>query len=85
MGRIIDVEATGKNIRKLMDDRNLKVRDVQYVMGLESPRAIYKWLSGDTMPTVDHLVILADYLGVTLDDIIVTQRTTGTVPAIVCC
>ena len=43
-------------------------------MELASLQAIYKWQHGDNIPSVDNLIILADVLGVSMDDIIVWKR-----------
>lgn len=39
-----------------------------------TPQAIYKWQQGLALPTIDNLVALAALLGVTIDDIIVTDK-----------
>ena len=69
--RIIDLAATGRNIKRLRLEAGLTVRDLQEKLGFASPQAIYKWQNGLTAPTVDNLVILADAFGVEVDDIIV--------------
>ena len=68
---VIDLRATGENIRRLRLERGLTVRDLQSYFGFEEPRAIYKWQSGETLPTVDNLYALADLLEVPMDQILV--------------
>ena len=51
----------------------ISVRDLQNVLGFTNPQAIYKWQNGDSLPTIDNLVILAAVLGVTVDEILVTD------------
>ena len=48
----------------------MSVRDMQMVFGFSTPQAIYKWIHGTTMPTIDNLVILAAMFDVTMDDIV---------------
>ena len=67
----IDTVATGRNINRLRNAAGLSVRDIQTVFGFATPQAIYKWIHGTSMPTIDNLVILAAMLGVTLDEIVV--------------
>lgn len=67
----IDTVATGQNIDRLRISAGMSVRDMQEVFGFSTPQAIYKWIHGTSMPTVDNLVILAALLGVTVDDIVV--------------
>ena len=70
---VIDLRATGQNIRNLRMAAGISVRDVQMILGFTNPQAIYKWQNGDSLPSVDYLVILAAVLGVTVDEILVTE------------
>ena len=67
----INKAATGANIKALLKARNLKVADVQNTCGFNTPQAIFKWMRGDAMPSIDNLVILSHMLGVTIDQIII--------------
>lgn len=70
---VINMTATGVNIKKLRKAAGLTVRDIQDVYGFSTPQAIYKWESGAAMPTIDNLIVLAAIFGVTLDDIIICE------------
>ena len=52
---VIDLVATGNNIRRLRMERGLTVRELQSYFGFEEPRAIYKWQKGESLPTVRQL------------------------------
>ena len=69
----INVSATAKNISRLMSEAGMTVNDFQKAVGV-SIQAVYKWLNGKTLPTVDNLVIIADIFGVTIDDLIVKNN-----------
>lgn len=69
----IDMAATGANIRALIKAKGLKVADVQTVFGFNTPQAIFKWMRGDAMPSIDNIVILAHILDVPIDEIIITN------------
>ena len=69
----VDTVATGRNIDRLRTAAGMSVRDMQMIFGFTTPQAIYKWIHGTTMPTIDNLVILAAMLGVTLDEIVVVE------------
>lgn len=71
---IVDTVATGKNINRFRLDANLSVRDVQKACLLSTPTCVYRWIHGESLPTLDNLVILAVLLNVKLDDIIVTKN-----------
>lgn len=70
----INMTATGKNITRLMDQAGMTVRDIQEVFGFSNPQAVYKWRRGQSMPTIDNLIILAAVFGVKIDDIIVVAN-----------
>ena len=69
----VDTVATGRNIDRLRIAAGLSVKDMQMVFGFATPQAIYKWIHGTSMPTIDNLVILSAMLGVTLDEIVVVE------------
>ena len=68
---VIDLIATGNNIRRLRMERGLTVRDLQSYFGFEEPRAIYKWQKGESLPTVDNLYALGVLFEVPIDQILV--------------
>ena len=71
---VINMTKTGQNIVILRKRAGLSVRDLQDAFGFGTPQAIYKWQQGLALPTIDNLVVLAALLGVTIDDIIVTDK-----------
>ena len=71
---VIDMAETGKNIIRLRKNAGLSVKDIQACLQLSTPNAIYKWQNGESLPTLDNLVILAVMLGVSIDEVIVTKR-----------
>ena len=70
----IDVEKTGEKLKHISKEKGYDVRDLMTITGFSS-QAIYKWFHGTALPTIDNLVILAEILDVTMDEIIVVSRT----------
>lgn len=70
---IIDVRATGQNIERLIKERQISIRTLQTYFGFDTPRAIYKWLRGEHLPSVDHLFALGKLLRIPLQDILIEQ------------
>ena len=70
----INMEATGRNIRRLRENAGLTVKDIQDIFGFATPQAIYKWQRGTAMPTLDNLVVLSVVLEVTIDEILVVNN-----------
>lgn len=62
---------TGKQIKKLLLEKGYTVKDVQSVMGFENPQAIYKWISGKSLPSLDNFIILSRLLHTSMEDILV--------------
>ena len=54
----IQQKETGKQIKKL---------------GFENPQAIYKWISGRSLPSLDNFVILSRLLHTSIEDILVVD------------
>ena len=64
------MRATGEKIKLLMDAGGISVRDLQSVFGFEHPQAVYAWLNGRNLPTVDNLLVLSELFDVTIDEIV---------------
>ena len=67
---VINLPKTGAKIDLLRKKANLSVKDIQKIFGFESPQAVYKWIHGRSLPTVDNLIILAEIFNVTIEDIL---------------
>ena len=67
----VQQEATGNRIRELLLNNGYTVKDIQEVMGFENPQAVYKWLSGKSLPSLDNLLILSKVLHTSIEDILV--------------
>lgn len=52
---------------------NIKIVQIQQILGFNTPQAIYKWFRGEAMPTIDNMVVLAATLNTTIDNLIVTE------------
>lgn len=70
----IDPEATGRNIRFLMKQNGYDIDDVRTACGNVSAQAVYKWLSGRSLPSIDNLKILSVIFGTTMEGILVTDE-----------
>ncbi len=68
---VIDMRRTGERIAELRDKAGLDNADIAEALGFTTRNAVYKWLSGVGMPSLDNLVVLAKLFGVKLDDIVV--------------
>lgn len=69
----INMIETGKNIKTIMKLNNIKIVQIQQILGFNTPQAIYKWFRGEAMPTIDNMVVFAATLNTTIDNLIVTE------------
>lgn len=83
MKPIIDTVQTGKNIKKLMLEKNLGAREIQDYLELSCPQTVYRWLRGVAIPNVDNLYALSELFGVPMDEIIKGNRQNSYPPFIV--
>ena len=70
---VLDLEATGTKIKTLMKQRGITPRQLQILLDFPYVQTVYNWYQGKNMPTIDNLVVLAQILDVTIDEIIVTK------------
>ena len=59
----IDMVATGRNIQRMRNAAGISVKTIQEACGCSTPNAVYKWIHGTCMPSIDNLVILASIFG----------------------
>lgn len=70
----IDKIRTGQNIRYFMNNLGLTVIDVQNYMGFSTQQAVYHWLNGRSLPTLDNIYALSELFKVPVDQIICGNR-----------
>ncbi len=72
---MIDLAATGRNIERLRVAAGYSVRDLQRRLGLCSAQAIYRWQRGETLPSLDNMVILSCLFRTSIEEILVCVLT----------
>lgn len=70
----VDIKATGENIKALMDKNNITVSYMAESCGLTTKQAVYKWIWGAALPTLDNLVAIAKLFNCSMDDIIIVHE-----------
>ncbi len=72
----IDVPATSQNLKKLRENNNITVSQIQKLLGMENPQSIYIWENPEKkyLPRIDNLITLAKLYKVTLDEIIIIKE-----------
>lgn len=62
---------TGKQIKRLLLENGYTIREIQGAFGFENSQAIYKWISGKSLPSLDNFIILSRLLHTSIEDILV--------------
>ena len=69
-GQEIDAVATGKRIQELRKQKGLRVTDISDRMGFYEPQAVYKWMRGESLPTLQNMFCLSQLFETSMEDII---------------
>lgn len=59
---------TGKRIKRLLLENGYTIREIQGAFGFENPQAIYKWISGKSLPSLDNFIILSRLLHTSIEE-----------------
>lgn len=70
---VIDLAATGLNIKRLREAKGASVRELAHFLGLSDVQPIYKWQRGVNLPNIDNLLALSKYLDTPIEQILVIQ------------
>lgn len=71
---LVNAIETGKNIKRLREEKGITVRELQKIFGFDTPQAVYRWQRGETLPRLDNLLVLAKILDVQVEDLIIQNR-----------
>lgn len=71
---VIDVAATGRNIRRLRLEKGYSVNELQEYLGPSCPQGIYSWQRGATLPSTDNLYALSKLWGININDILQEKK-----------
>ena len=71
---IIDKQATGNRIKRIMEQKNISVKDLREYLGLSCVQSIYHWLDGTCLPTLDNLYAMSQLFGTTIDALVCGNR-----------
>ena len=70
---VINPVETGRRINRLRKSKGLSVPYLRDYFGFSTTNAIYKWLRGDTLPSLDNMFALSLLLGESVNDILVAE------------
>ena len=59
----------GKNLKYHRQERNLSLLDVEKATGISNEN-LSRWENNKNIPNIDFCIILADFYGITLDELV---------------
>lgn len=68
---VIDPVATGDRINALRKELGFSVAYLKEYFGFATTNAIYKWLHGESLPSLDNMVAMSVLFGVSMNDIVI--------------
>lgn len=77
---VIDVYRTGLRLKGACEKRHRTAKDVQEFLGLAALQSVYGWFRGKTLPSLDNFYALSCYLGMSMEDMVVTKGEPGSAP-----
>ena len=69
----IDLQRTGQKMKYMLESAGYTPRNLQEYLHLSCVQPIYRWYKGMILPTVDHLFMLSELLGVHMEDFLVKK------------
>ena len=69
----IDLQKTGQKMKGMLEAAGYTPRMLQEHLHLSCVQPIYHWYKGSILPSVDHLFMLRELLGVHMEDFLVKK------------
>ena len=69
----IDMQRTGAKMKRLLEIAGYTPRMIQEYLHLSCVQPIYRWYKGLILPSVDHLLMLSELLGVHMEELLVKK------------
>ena len=70
----IDMQKTGRKLKYIIEAAGYTPRMIQEYLHLSCVQPIYRWYKGLILPSVDHLFMLSELLGVHMEDFLVKKN-----------
>lgn len=68
---VIDMIATGENLNEMRVSHGLSVSAIRDYLELNTTYAVYKWLHGESIPSIDNLLALSMLFNTSINELLV--------------
>ena len=72
---VINLIRTGENIKRIAKERGFSADRIKDMLAISDRSNVYKWFRGEVLPTVDNLMALSILFGVTINEMIIVEKT----------
>lgn len=69
----IDMQETGRKLKELAELAGYTPKKLQNCLHLSCPQPIYRWYKGLILPSIDHLFMLSELLGVHMEELLIKK------------
>lgn len=70
----LDMLMTGKVIKNMILKKGYSIKEIQQKLKLSCPQPIYRWMSGQTLPSLDNLYMLSFILGMHMEELLMPRN-----------
>lgn len=70
----IDMQKTGVNIKKHIRESGYSVREIMEITGITAEQTVYKWYRGESLPSLENLLILCRLFGTPVNRLLVLKE-----------
>lgn len=70
----IDMKRTGIKLKNMLVSAGYTPKMIQEYLHLSCVQPIYRWYKGIILPSVDHLLMLSELLGVHMEELLVKKQ-----------
>lgn len=70
----IDLKATGKKIKGLCKNAGFTPNQIKRLLNLSCVQTIYKWFSGENVPSIENFYALSLLLGVSMEELLIVKK-----------
>lgn len=73
-GISLDVLMTGQVLKEKIRKSGYTISEIQRKLKLACPQPIYRWIKGETLPSIDNLYGLSRLLKVSMEELVVARQ-----------
>lgn len=74
MKQVIDMEKTGEHLKQLCKQNGITIAELQAELHLKCPQSVYRWFKGISLPSIDHLLVIAYILHLPIEALLVLKN-----------